>query len=303
MSSKTLDKYEYLTGEDLGLKPSTVEQAKFEYCPLGKIFNKGLDKEDKKHGLFKRLENIKDKNEELVNAFNTTNKVSKAPKNKIDNQKKILIYNSQHSFIKLINISEFEELSLDSMHKKLKNFHKKFTDLKNVTPRIGANKNLKEKVLDDAVDLFIDLYYIYKDKYNEEKNNLNTKDKNNFDYERLRLTDNYLYKSEEEQQTSKKEPAVESTKIDVNKFNELITEKEKEINRELFKKHFSLQISSVMLKNLYELNDRKKNNLLVNTIKIGLSDLTNEDETKIEKPYEIVNTVEEVLNIINKEKE
>ena len=95
----------------------------------------------------------------------------------------------------------------------------------------------------------------------------------------------------------------------MNKFNELITEKEKEINRELFKKHFSLQISSVMLKNLYELNDRKKNNLLVNTIKIGLSDLTNEikkmpeDETKIEKPYEIVNTVEEVLNIINKEKE
>ena len=29
--SNNLDKYEYLTGEDLGLKPSTVEQAKFEY--------------------------------------------------------------------------------------------------------------------------------------------------------------------------------------------------------------------------------------------------------------------------------
>ena len=33
-----------MTGEDLGLKPSTVEQAKFEYSPLGKIFNKGLSK-------------------------------------------------------------------------------------------------------------------------------------------------------------------------------------------------------------------------------------------------------------------
>ena len=31
---------------------------------MGKIFNKGLDKDDKKEGLFKRLENIKDKNEE-----------------------------------------------------------------------------------------------------------------------------------------------------------------------------------------------------------------------------------------------
>ena len=59
MSSSYLDKYEYLTGEDLNLKPSTVEQAKFEYSPLGKIFNKGLDTDDaKKEGLFKWLTNI-----------------------------------------------------------------------------------------------------------------------------------------------------------------------------------------------------------------------------------------------------
>ena len=48
LSSNNLGKYEYLTGEDLGLKPSTVEQTKFEYSPLGKIFNKGLDKVDQK---------------------------------------------------------------------------------------------------------------------------------------------------------------------------------------------------------------------------------------------------------------
>ena len=58
------DQIKYLTGEDLGLKPSTVEQATFEYSPLGKIFNKGLDKDDKKEGLFKRLKNIEDKNED-----------------------------------------------------------------------------------------------------------------------------------------------------------------------------------------------------------------------------------------------
>ena len=60
LSSNNLDKYEYLTGEDLGLKPSTTEQAKFEYSPVGKIFNKGLSEEDKKEGILKRLENIKD---------------------------------------------------------------------------------------------------------------------------------------------------------------------------------------------------------------------------------------------------
>ena len=60
-SSGDLRKYEYLTGEDLGYKPSVFEQAKFDYSPLGNIFTKGLDKDDQKEGLFKRLENIKDK--------------------------------------------------------------------------------------------------------------------------------------------------------------------------------------------------------------------------------------------------
>ena len=66
LSSNNLDKYKYLTDEDLGLKPSTIEQAKFEYSPLGKIFNKGLDKSDQKEGLLKRLKNIENKNEELL---------------------------------------------------------------------------------------------------------------------------------------------------------------------------------------------------------------------------------------------
>ena len=66
MSSNNLDKYEYLTGEDLGLKASTVEQAKFEYSPLRKFFNKGLKDQDKKEGLLKRLKNIESKNEEQI---------------------------------------------------------------------------------------------------------------------------------------------------------------------------------------------------------------------------------------------
>ena len=64
-----MDKYEYLTGEDLSLKPSTIEQARFEYSPLGKIFNKGLSEDDKKEGLFKRLKNIEDKYEKQLQAI------------------------------------------------------------------------------------------------------------------------------------------------------------------------------------------------------------------------------------------
>ena len=61
LPSNNLNKYEYLTGEDLGLRPNTIEQARFEYSPLGKIFNKSLDKGNKKGGLFKRLKNIERK--------------------------------------------------------------------------------------------------------------------------------------------------------------------------------------------------------------------------------------------------
>ena len=55
-----------LTGEDLGYKPSVIEQAKFEYSPLGKIFNKGLNKDDQKEELFKRLKNVEDKNKKQL---------------------------------------------------------------------------------------------------------------------------------------------------------------------------------------------------------------------------------------------
>ena len=50
-SSKELYEYEYLSGEDLGYKLWVVERAKFEYSPLGEVFNKGLDENDKKEVL------------------------------------------------------------------------------------------------------------------------------------------------------------------------------------------------------------------------------------------------------------
>ena len=34
LSSNNLGKYEYLTGEDVGLKPNTIQKAKFEFSPL-----------------------------------------------------------------------------------------------------------------------------------------------------------------------------------------------------------------------------------------------------------------------------
>ena len=64
-----------MTGEDLGYKPSLLEQVKFDYFPLGRVFTKGLDKDDQKEGLFTRLEKIKGKNEELLKAIGDKNEL------------------------------------------------------------------------------------------------------------------------------------------------------------------------------------------------------------------------------------
>ena len=66
LSSGKSDQYECLPGEDLGYRPDVLEKANFEYSPLGQIFNKGLDKDEKNEGLLKRLKNIEDKTDKQL---------------------------------------------------------------------------------------------------------------------------------------------------------------------------------------------------------------------------------------------
>ena len=106
-----MQNYEYLTGEDLGHKPSLFEKAKFDYSPLG------------------------------MTLINSTK--SKANKNKVYNKNKqdqSLVYNSQDSFAKFKDISDFNELSLDSMYKRLNEFKKRFNKFKTVNPQTDENK-------------------------------------------------------------------------------------------------------------------------------------------------------------------
>ena len=43
-SSGDLNKYEFLTRKDLKYKPNALDKARFEFSPLDKAFNTGLDK-------------------------------------------------------------------------------------------------------------------------------------------------------------------------------------------------------------------------------------------------------------------
>ena len=82
----------------------------------------------------------------------------------------------------------------------MREHHKKFTSLNNLVPRTENNKELKQEVLINAGDIYNELYYIYKNKYNKKINSFNTKNEIKLDYKNLRLTDDYQYPSEEEQE-------------------------------------------------------------------------------------------------------
>ena len=76
-----------MTGEDLGYKPEVVEKAKFEYSPLGKVFNKDWMKKTKRR-TFESLKNIESKNEEQLEAIKyqgekQLNEIKKQKKNQL----------------------------------------------------------------------------------------------------------------------------------------------------------------------------------------------------------------------------
>ena len=76
LGSGELDKYEYLTGADLEYKPNPLQKAKFEYSPLGQVFNKGLESNERQEGLLKRSKNIEDKTDNLIiNVINDGSKL------------------------------------------------------------------------------------------------------------------------------------------------------------------------------------------------------------------------------------
>ena len=320
LSSNNLNKYEYLNGEDLDLKPSTLEQAKFEYSPFGKIFNKRLDEEDKKEGLFKRLKNIEKKNEQLLK---TTKNKTKNIKEVTDFVEKLLSLEANAL------IEEIRTIQKNIDYKKLK-----ITGGNNVTYDFSDYKTFKElfrdlyyrkMTIDDAEHMqdkfnsmlgVLSNYTPKAQKYIEVKNKHLDNVKNFYEGREKIIEDfkngifplNHDDQFEEEQQTSKKfnkkELLKKPTITDVNEFNKLLIKKETGIKKELFKNYFNFQMLIAMLEALYDLNDKRNNDLLVKTIKSGLIDLENEiekmseNEIDNEKPYDIVDIVEEILKFI-----
>ena len=123
-----MDKYEYLTGEDLGYKTNVFEKANFEYSPLGMPHNKAFKKDEVKSV-------VKGKSD-----FN---------------------YDNNHAFNRFYKeYDELEEMSLDSKYNRIKEFNKLLISFKSVKTKKTETRLKKKRIMKNVNEL-------YKKNYNE----------------------------------------------------------------------------------------------------------------------------------------
>ena len=135
LSSKELDKYEYLTGKELGYKSGVVEKVKFEYFPLGEALNKGLIKDKKDKKVIKYVNDLK--------------------------------YDSVHNFDKYC-VSHFNEISsVDSKFDTLNKFYKIFLKSNDPKSKYENTNQKKITVTKNASLLYNELIDIYEKEYDQ----------------------------------------------------------------------------------------------------------------------------------------
>ena len=279
MSSKNLDKYELLTGEDLDLKPSTVAQAKFQYPPLGKIFNKGLSEDDKKEELFKIIKNIENKNEEQLKAIEDKGKKQLEQLKNIDKSKtlelidKISKKNDKtkkllSEFKKIDKTLENADLVCTKTDNKAKSDFNRFSLPLKFIEKVHNYEITLDEAINNQKDLDILINKLNNDyvprnaeKVEEKKRVLESARK--FQNTRKDIIDLFekgilpyrgnVFKTKEESKE--------------NKFFYYIENESKGINYDLFRKYFSFETPTQLTKKLFEIKDKKKNNDFVEEIK------------------------------------
>ena len=147
-----MKKYEYLTGEDLGHRPSVLEKTKFEYSPLGMSLSKSFKKDNVKN---------------------------------IANRESDFNYDSKHSFYRFYKEhNEFEEMSLDCKYNKMKKFTNLLTIFKNLKPKNPKTRLKKERIMKNVDELYKNAY---KNDYDADE--VSEDNKKKFDYKQFKLFD------------------------------------------------------------------------------------------------------------------
>ena len=147
-----MKKYEYLTGEYLGHRPSVLEKTKFEYSPLGMSLSKSFKKDNVKN---------------------------------IANRESDFNYDSKHSFYRFYKEhNEFEEMSLDCKYNKMKKFTNLLTIFKNLKRKNPKTRLKKERIMKNVDELYKNAY---KNDYDADE--VSEDNKKKFDYKQFKLFD------------------------------------------------------------------------------------------------------------------
>ena len=155
LSSKDLlEKYEYLTGEDLGHRPSVLEKTKFEYSPLGMSLSKSFKKDNVKN---------------------------------IANRESDFDYDGKYKFYRFYKqYDEFEEMSLDSKHNKMKEFKRLLNNFKNLKLKKQETQLKKERIMKKVDELHEKYYNDYKNDFDND-DELSESETKKFDYKQFQL--------------------------------------------------------------------------------------------------------------------
>ena len=169
LSSKDLlEKYEYLTGEDLGHRPSVLEKTKFEYSPLGMSLSKSFKKDNVKN---------------------------------IANRESDFNYDSNYKFYKFYKqYDEFEEMSLDSKYNRIKEFNKLLIKFKNLRPKNSKTQLKEERIMKNVDELYEKYYNAYKNDYDNDELSQEAK-KKKFDYKQFEFIDETDKKAKIDEET------------------------------------------------------------------------------------------------------
>ena len=155
-SRDLLEKFEYLTGEDLGHRPSVLEKTKFAYSLLDMSLSKSFKKDN--------VKNIENKE----NDFN---------------------YDSNYKFYKFYKqYDEFEEMLLDSKYNRINEFNKFFIKFESLRPEKPETQLKKEWIIKNVYELYEKYYNAYKNDYDND-DELSEAKKKKIDCKQFELSD------------------------------------------------------------------------------------------------------------------
>ena len=261
---------------------------------MGKIFNKSLDKNDEKEGLFKRLKNIKDKNKQQLQVI----------KDQREEQLKELKNIGENKTLKIIDKITKKNDKANKLVPKFKKIDKILSKAELVctkTDEVKYDFNLFLRQLQFIES--IHNYEITLDKAIEDQRNLEiliNKLNNGYNpknYEKNKRKKRVLESAKKLSDARKdvinlfvkgifpyrgtKEKEESEEESDENKFFKDINNESEGINYELFEKHFKFSVPTIMVKTLFETKNKRRKSVLVNLMNSGLRDLEDQIKRKV----------------------